>query len=138
MSEEWKKVYDLADDQETVSVIQRASLKTADFGFIPEIALFGSKEWWEAIKDGRIPRHEVKGVISRLYMSGHGDWPEFEIQSGRAYSQWTRLGDQGAYEIGKKIRLEFVLQLPKKRRLQGGGSIPHVIRISVQDCGDAH
>jgi hypothetical protein len=110
----WMKVYDLAHDQETIALVQRASLQTQEFGFVPEIALFGSSEWWVAVEDGRIPRHTVQGVISRLYMSGHGDWPEFEVQSGEQATRWTRFGDQKAYEIGRKVRLDYVLQRPKK------------------------
>ena len=26
--------------------------------------------------------HSVSGTISRVYSSGHGDWPEFEVDSG--------------------------------------------------------
>jgi len=114
MSDRWVKVYDLAQDQETIALVQRASLQTQDFGFVPEIALFGSKDWWAAVEDDRIPRHTVQGVISRLYMSGHGDWPEFEIQSGEKVTRWTRFGDQKAYQVGRRVRLEYVLQRPKK------------------------
>ncbi len=57
---------------------QKASRGTTDFGYVPEIAIFGSADWWAAVEDGRIERHMIEGVISRLYMTGHGDWPEVE------------------------------------------------------------
>jgi hypothetical protein len=130
MNDSWLTVYDLAQDQETIALVQRASLQTQGFGFVPEVALFGSKEWWAAVADGRIPRHTIEGVISRLYMSGHGDWPEFEIQSGERTTRWTRFGDQKAYAVGRKVRLEYVLQRPKKpwRTEQ----VEQVLRICIE------
>jgi hypothetical protein len=62
---EWKKAYDLAEDAETVAAVQRATLNTKDFGLIPDVALFGSEQWWRAIEDGRIPKHIVQGIIAR-------------------------------------------------------------------------
>jgi hypothetical protein len=52
MNGNWMKVYDLSQDQAAIALIQRASSQTRDFGFVPEIALFGSKEWWAAVEDG--------------------------------------------------------------------------------------
>jgi hypothetical protein len=115
MSDHWTKVYDLSQDKETIALVQKASSQTEDFGFVSEIALFGSAEWWAAVGDGRIPRHTVEGVISRLYMAGHGDWPEFEIQSSGQTTRWSRFGNQKAYEVGRRVRLDYVLQRPKKR-----------------------
>lgn len=45
-------------------------------GFIP-----GSTEWFTKIDEGQIPLFKITGVISRVYMTGHNDWPEFEIDS---------------------------------------------------------
>src|SRR6266511_3899049 len=49
----WVPIYDLADDAETIRLVQRATLTTKEFGLEPEIALYGSDEWWRAIGDGR-------------------------------------------------------------------------------------
>ena len=117
MSANWIEVYDLLQDRETVALIQKASQQTADFGFIPEVAVFGTDEWWDAVENGRIERHAIEGVITRLYMSGHGDWPEFEVQSGNEVTRWTRLGNQNVYRVGKLIRIEYVLQRLKKPML---------------------
>ena len=57
----------------------------------------------------------VRGVISQLYMAGHGDWPEFEIQSSGQTTRWSRFGNQKAYEVGRRVRLDYVLQRPQKR-----------------------
>ena len=128
MSREWIKVYDLSEDRETIELIQKASLRTRDFGLVPEIALFGSDEWWAAVSDGRIPRHKIEGTINRLYMTGHGDWPEFEILSGDEVTRWTRMGIPSAYGVGRKVRLEYVIQ-----RLRKAESLPikQIMRICI-------
>lgn len=89
MNDNWIKVYELSQDLETMALIQKASQQTADFGFVPEVALFGSDDWWAAVEDGRIERYTIEGVVTRLYMSGHGDWPEFEVESGKEITCWT-------------------------------------------------
>ena len=56
----WHCIYDLSQDHRRVKRIQKATLETEDMGLLPEIALFGSNEWWNAIKDGRIPKLELR------------------------------------------------------------------------------
>ena len=128
---EWIKVYDLAEDYETIRLIQRATLNTKEFGLEPEVALYGSDEWWRAVKDGRIPTHSVSGVISSVYMTGHGDWPEFEIDSGNEKSRWTRSGDQSLYGSGRRVKVEYVVQ---KRRTNVLGELQQkeVLRIFIE------
>lgn len=128
---DWVKVYDLAEDREKVDLVQRATLNTEEFGLVPEVALFGSEEWWRAIEDGRIPKHEAKGTIDRVFMSGHGDWPEFEMESEGERVSWTRLGEQGMYQVGREVRVEYVMQKARKHWL---GSPEHrqVVRIFIR------
>jgi len=59
-------------------------LTTIDFGFVPEIALYGSRQWWQAMEDGRIPLHQIEGVVSDVFTSGESNWPQFEIDSNGA------------------------------------------------------
>jgi len=133
---EWVKVYDLAEDQETIRLVQQATLDTEDFGFVPEVALFGSDDWWQAIQDGRIPSHEINGVISRVFMSGHGDWPEFELETSGEKSRWTRLGPEELYRVGNEVKLEYVLQKAKKHWLDSREQ-KQVLRIFVKSVEQA-
>jgi hypothetical protein len=128
---EWVKVYDLMEDTETIQLVQRATLNTKEFGLEPDVALYGSDEWWRAVSDGRIAKHSVNGIISHLYMSGHGDWPEFEVDSGGEKTRWTRVGDQSLYELGRKVKVEYVLQ---KRRTSALGMLEQkeVLRIFIE------
>jgi hypothetical protein len=127
--DDWDVAYDLAADKEAIALVQRATLTTKDFGVIPEVALFGSDEWWEAIADGRIPKHEARGVISRVYMSGHGDWPEFELSSDGTKTAWTRLGNQALYTKGREARVEYVMQKSRHAQL---GEQKEVIRVLLK------
>ncbi len=128
---EWVKVYDLREDTETIQLVQRATLNTKEFGLEPDVALYGSDEWWRAVSDGRIGTHSVSGIVSRVYMSGHGDWPEFEVDSGSEKTRWTRVGDQSLYELGREVKVEYVLQ---KRRTSALGDLEQkeVLRIYIE------
>ncbi len=116
MSDDWHKVYDLADDTETVELVQRATLNTTDFGLEPDVALYGSEEWWSAIDDGRIPLQESSGTITRVFATG--GWPEFAIDEGGASSRWTRVGEPERYAVGMQARVEFVVQRARKKGLE--------------------
>ena len=53
-------------------------------------------------------------MISEVYMSGHNDFPEFEVDDGTIRTQWMRLGDDSAYIVGRSIRLQYVEMKFKK------------------------
>ncbi|MCH7725028.1 MAG: hypothetical protein IH991_00905 [Planctomycetes bacterium] len=108
------RIYDLAEDHELIEKVQHATLTTTDFGLVPEVALYGSREWWRAIEDARIPLHTIEGVISDVFVSGESNWPQFEIDSNGHKTTWTRFGDSDAYQIGNRVRLTYVVQKPKK------------------------
>jgi len=132
MASKWTKVYDLAQDKELVSKVQKATLETEDYGLVPEVALFGSEDWWDALTNGIIPKHKVIGVISRVYMSGHNDWPEFEIDSDGEKTTWTRVGVDNFYEVGRKVKLEYVIQKAKKS-WTGSPYQKEVISVYIQE-----
>jgi len=97
-----------------------------DFGLIRDPHLYGSPAWWADVESGRIPIRVVSGTISRVFMSGHNDWPEFEIDTGRKKSCWnratsdipgsTRSRSQLAdlYRAGASVELSYVEQRFKK------------------------
>ena len=110
-SYQMKKIYDLRDDKRTIKLIQDATLNTKNFGLKPEYGLFGSEEWWEAIEDGAIPKKVLEGIISRVYMSGHNDFPEFEVTAlDNNKTSWERRGHDKYYVLGRKIKIIYVVQ----------------------------
>jgi hypothetical protein len=134
VADDWVVAYDLAADCDAVALVQRATLTTKDFGLVPEVGLFGSNEWWAAVGNGRIRKCEVRGRISRLFMTGHGDWPEFEVVSGDVKTTWTRLGRQNLYVEGHEVRVEYVWQ---RLRRVGLGEQKQILRVLVRNPCDA-
>jgi len=110
----WRKIYDLRDDKQHIVHVQQATLHSDDFGLVPEHGLFGSEEWWSAIKQGHIPTHVLEGTISDVFWSGHNDFPEFEMTSGSEKSRWERMGDENRYVEGSPVRITYVKQKFKK------------------------
>jgi hypothetical protein len=127
MTNEFVKTYDLKQDNRKIVLIQKATLETKDSGLVPQPALFGSATWWRAIENNVIPVHMIEGIISRVYMSGHNDYPEFEIDDGREMTQWTREGKDEAYVVGRQIKLIYVLQTPKRF----GGKDSHKVVLEI-------
>lgn len=102
-------VYELQRDLHLINLVQEATLHREDAGVVPEHGLFGSEEWWAAIADGRLPTHTVRGRISKVYMSGHNDFTEFEVDDGGARTAWARQGDDSRYEVGRSVQIDYVL-----------------------------
>jgi hypothetical protein len=128
-----KQVFDLRLATDYVAAVQRATLETEDFGLVPEPALYGSAAWWEAIEEGTIPVQQVEGTIARVFMSGHNDWPEFEVDNEGGLTRWTREGDDSCYEVGRRVRVEYVEQRFKKLLAGVGPMSKCVIAIWI-DC----
>lgn len=129
------KIYDLKEDRRFIDLVQKATLGTKDYGLISENGLFGSEAWWQAIDRGDLEVHLLEGTISRVYMAGHNDWPEFEIHAGEKKSKWERKGDDSAYVPGKRVRLLYVQQL-SKRGFGGGRDHNCVLEIWIENSDD--
>ena len=97
-------VYDLRDDSEEIERVQ-AIIKDGPTRYRTRWGLFGTDDWFEKLRsEGLIS--ELNGEISRVYMSGHNDFPEFEIVcDGETYS-FPRIGDDEHYVIGGKVIIE--------------------------------
>ena len=128
-----RPVFELRHATSHVAAVQDATLHSSWAGLIPEHGLFGSPEWWSAVESGDIPTHRVSGIISRVYMSGHNDYPEFEVTSGSTTTSWTREGDDEAYIPGRAVTVEYVLQRFKKPLKGVGENSQSVLRILVDD-----
>ncbi len=108
-------IYDFRRDKRQIEILQEASLHRDDCGLVTTPALVGSPEWWELVGTEALPVHTIEGTISRVYMSGHNDFPEFEIDAGETKTQWMRQGEDTAYTVGRPIRLRYVEMKFKKR-----------------------
>jgi len=130
-----KQIYNLKNDSRRINMIQEGSLdKNSHAGYKTENGLlFGTKEWFNAIEIGIIAKYTVKGFISRVYMSGHNDYPEFEIESNDGKTTWTREGIDEAYKGGKSIELIYVEQKYKRPTDITGAISKCVIEINIAE-----
>ena len=98
--EKMQPVYRLKDDLAHLANVQKATLTTTEYGIEQTHGLFGSDEWWRHIVDGSLPTGTVRGTITRVFMSGHNDWPEFEMQDNSGQlSRWTRETNRPADDV---------------------------------------
>ncbi len=129
-------VYQLHRDKRRVKAVQRATLTTRKFGIARTHGLFGSDEWWEKIRSGKLAVHTVRGVITRLYMGGMRDTPEFRVRSDIGEeSSWLRYANSKAldefYAVGRRVEIDYVLQ---RGRIFSDGSFlkGHKVVIEVR------
>jgi len=109
MCNEMKNIYSLAKDVKKIAAIQEATLNTDKYGVSTNHGLFGSNEWWNSISSGSLETRTVEGEISRVYMTGHNDFPQFDIDSDGVVTSWIREGKEKLYLKGSQIKLEYVL-----------------------------
>jgi hypothetical protein len=129
------EIYNLANEAERIKKVQHATLHTEQYGLVPEHGLFGSPEWWEAVRKGTIPTVHIDGIISRIFMGSMGDWPEFEIDAGGEKTTWTREGmPREAYAIGRRVCLDYVIQKAKMDMGGLGLESKVALRIAIE-CG---
>ena len=111
-----ENIYSLRDDRRSIRSVQEVSLdKSSNSGLkIENNLLFGSDEWFNAIENGEIRRHKIVGTISRVFMSGHNDYPQFEIENSEGTTNWTRAGTDTAYKVGRRVEVIYVEQKFKR------------------------
>ena len=123
-----KEIYNLKDNKALIKRAQDTSLdKSSLIGLKVENGLlFGSKDWFNAIETGEITVQTITGTISNVFMTGHNDYPEFEIDSNGNKTKWTREGIDSAYVVGRQVELIYVTQKTKR-----GAMTKCVVKINI-------
>ncbi|MBS1801685.1 MAG: hypothetical protein JSS95_17880 [Acidobacteria bacterium] len=130
-------IYQLRFDHRHIELVQRATLTTKEYGIQQTHGLFGSPEWWDNIRDGKLRLYTVRGVIKSAFMAGHNDWPMCEVLSDDgALSQWTREMNDAAsdslYRAGTKIEIDYVLQQSKPDSWTAGAEQKCVTEVRIE------
>ena len=107
-------IYDLKRNRRHIKDVQNASLHSDDCGLVTKPELFGSSKWWKLVGTDQLPIHTLEGIITKVYMSGHNDFPEFEMDDGNKKTTWMRRGEDSAYMVGRPIRMKYVEMKYKK------------------------
>jgi hypothetical protein len=133
----WHVVYNLTQDLDHIRRVQHATLSTDQFGILPTHGLVGSDEWWQRIESRELPIHAVSGVIDRVYMTGHNDFPQFDPLTREGdKSSWERLCndrcDDSLYVAGAAIEVDYVLQQWKRPVPVLGTTTRLVVAIRIE------
>lgn len=132
-------VYELRKDAEHVRKVQKATLTTEQYGIQPTHGLFGSDEWWQKIESGDLPKHTLRGTITRLAMGSMGDWPGFTMRTDDgAESSWQRFAHTtelcGLYAVGRCVELVYVVQRNREKApVDAGEETECVIEVRIGD-----
>lgn len=137
-SNQGKMVYelakDLADHPEQVAMTQALTLNASkpQMGLLGADGLYGSKEWWQSISDGRIEVRIYKGAIRRLYVAGQdaeeadeGKDFEYLCENGQVRRESCIANsdvDLALYQDGAVVTLVYALDKLKKQPARDGGT----------------
>ena len=122
-----KEIYNLKYDSAHIKRVQSASLdKTYNGIKIENGLLFGTEDWFDAIETGLIKTQVISGTISKVYMAGHNDFAEFEIDSDGNKTRWERKGIDDVYIVGRQVELIYAIQTFKR-----GVPTQCVIKINI-------
>ncbi|MBD8490995.1 hypothetical protein IFO69_19740 [Echinicola sp. CAU 1574] len=126
--------YKFQEDKEAIKRLQEVSSDPkSDYGLKTENGLLiGTKEWFRATEDGRLSKETIRGTISKVYMSGHNDWPEFEMENESGKSTWTREGNDKLYQVDKLVEIDYVIQKYKRPWDMLGPTTKKVIEIRIE------
>ncbi|TDP71062.1 hypothetical protein [Roseateles toxinivorans] len=132
-----KRVYELskelADNPARIAKTQALTLNADKplLGLLGDHGLFGSREWWLSIKEGRIEVRVYKGTIQRLYVAGQDaeedDGKDFEYlcDDGSVRRESCVANDHvdlGLYREGATVALAYALDKLKKQPARDGGT----------------
>jgi len=98
-------------------------------GLSSKNGVIGSEEWWKNINEGKIVVRLIEGRITRVFISGHNDFPEFEMNSDGKISirecLATKLDYDRHYEVGKTIVIRYAEVYRK------GLNTPHELVLDI-------
>ncbi len=108
-------VYQLSKDERGIQSAQRATLSTLRLGYARTHGLFGSDEWWQKIKLGKLRTFRIAGTIVKLR---EGCWhgPEVFVMLGEDGKEttWLRYANtrelNELYAEGKRVEIDYVFQ----------------------------
>ncbi len=128
---EFYEAYSFERDREFIERLQAATVQRGEFALSSDNGLVGSKPWWEAIRDARIPTTRVEGEIVDIRLNA-GNWPEFEIDSAGVSSTWCLEGDIKTYRVGGLVRIDYVIVRYAKPPSEADDSAKIVLGIWVE------
>lgn len=127
---EFIHVYALERDREYVERVQAGTVEAGELALRTDNGLFGSSQWWAAIRKGTVPTERIEGMIVKLYKQG--EWPEFSVDADGQRTSWAMDGDVSHYEEGKRVRIDFVTLEYQNPKPNGEASTRAVLGIWIE------
>lgn len=130
-----KRVYslseDLKHDQQRVKKAQELTLDTSRplMGLKGTCGIFASDEWWNSIRERKIPLKFISGVIKRAYVAGQDDdgvnnTVELVLKDGSVTNvgiYTNNINDVALFKPGCMVYIAYALDELKKQPAQDGG-----------------
>ena len=128
--EPMKLVYQLENelkaDPEQVAMTQALTLDESrpSQGLKGVNGLFGSTQWWENIRSGKVPKKHVSGVVEKVYVSGMDSDSEpntFDLLIDDDFSTVTESiyvdcePDSELFKVGARVEILYLLEELKAR-----------------------
>jgi hypothetical protein len=116
-------------------------------GLLGDHGLFGSKEWWQSIDEGRIEVRVYRGIIERLYVAGQDadedqskDF-EYVCEDGKVRCAGCVANDDSdltLFREGTSVALAYALDKLKKQPARDGGTNFTEVLLEVVIIGGCH
>lgn len=130
-----KRVYllfeELKHDQQRVKLAQQLTLDSSRplMGLKGTHGLFASEEWWDSIRDKKIPLEFISGVIKRAYIAGQDDdgvnnTVDLAQKDGAVVSvgiYTNNIKDVDLFKPGSTVNVVYALDELKKQPARDGG-----------------
>ncbi|KQZ27066.1 hypothetical protein [Duganella sp. Root1480D1] len=130
-----KLVYQLSEELksnfERVSVTQALTLDDSRplIGLTGSLGLFGSREWWDNIKQGVMPLLRISGIVLRAYCAGQdpseeNNMVDLQLADGSVRAVGIYVNDEidiGLFKLGHKVEIVYALDELKRQPAVDGG-----------------
>ncbi|WP_199611737.1 hypothetical protein [Flocculibacter collagenilyticus] len=139
-----KLVYQLKEDlRDNPEPMIKAQQLTQDnskpFGLKGACGLYGSDEWWESIKDGKLPTKHIFGIINKLYVSGQEETSrantvELLLGDGTSHHESILVNNNDDYQlfrVGRELHLFYVYDELKGESLFDVGHLDILLEVAV-------
>lgn len=131
---------ELTSDPGQLAAVQALTLDLSrPFGLKGTFGLFGSDEWWQSIKTGRLQKTELSGVITLIGRAGmHNESPVFNarLDNGDHYTYDTVADIKKGikqYIVGKRVKIVLVREPLKNPSASRGTHSDIVLEIWIEE-----
>ena len=127
----YRLIDELKDDPERLAITQSLTLNTSKplSGLKGTFGLFGSEEWWENIKQGKMPLLLLGGIVRRAYIAdqdgtNENDTIDLLLSDGTVRAVGIYVNDEkdaSLFRVGHTAEIAYALDELKQQPGVDGG-----------------